>query len=862
MQRRWQWAVAVVAVLLGGFWALLPALADRQSAAALGPASGTVQLPGLAASVSVRRDAYGVPLIEAQDIGDLAFATGYVMAQDRYSQMVGMTLVAQGRLAERVGSVAFPLDLYMRTLGIRQIAQAHYTRVPGDLAQALQRFADGVNAWADSHADRLPFGQAGFAPEPWTPLNSMDVYVLLNLGLSLNLHQELAFLAAANRVGPEQAAWLFPTMPDEPLPLEEARKLLQPAAAAVGDEAEALAALHAQIEALVMPLGLAASNNWVIAPSRTAGGASILANDTHLLLQHPPLWMQLQLRAPGYNAAGIAVAGVPGIVAGYNGHVAWGMTMVMADGQDLFVEQLRGGRDGGIRYRNADGWKPLQTRRETFHIHGRGEPVHVTIRSTERGPLLGDVLRGPAVNALQPFPQSFGDERHALSLAWTVREPDDSLAALWQLAQATDFAQAGEAARGIRYIHLNLVYADRDNIGWQVTGRYPRRLGGTGKFPSPAWTGEYGWDGWLAPGEHPAVVNPVAGFLGTANDRKLVPAEAARYSSSWFYPERGERVDQLLAARSDHSRDSVIAMQADQHNLFAAKLRAVLLAEPFAGELRTAIAALPERDRLRAMEALTALGSWDGDMRADSREAAIFGLFQGEFPRQAFLDELGPEDSAAWRGLVKDHHIAYSATQDHLLQREDSPFWDDLRTPDKTETKADIVARTLAAAIARAEQYMGSDRARWQWGSIHTYTWRSPASELREHLPWLQRLLLGRLSGWLDRGPYPAGGDHNTLNVAGHGVGEGYDVHVVPAMRLVVDFSAAEPLSLVIAGGQSDNPASPHYDDGIALWLSGGNRVLPFNDAAARAAHFSRQLLLEPAPVAATPAAASTLPEH
>lgn len=852
--RRTVWVLAGLAAVLAGLWAALPSLVAWQGEASLDEQEGRLALPGLEGPASIRRDALGVPLVEAASVEDLALATGYAMAEDRLAQMVGMTLVAQGRLSEMAGVTTLPLDVYMRTLGVSGVARAHYAALPSDLQQVLQRFADGVNAYIDGHRDRLPFGLSGYQPEPWTPHDSMNIYVLLNLGLSLNLHQELAFLAAANRVGPERAAWLFPVMPDEPLPFAEARKLVLPAQAGLGGRAEALAALDDQLEAALLPLGLAASNNWAIAPSRTAGGASILANDTHLMLDHPPMWMQIQMRAPGYNAAGVAIAGVPGVVAGYNGHVAWGMTMVMADGQDLFVERLWRGRDGNLRYKNGDAWHKLRYRGEDVRIRGRDQPVRLVIRETHRGPLLDDALQGPAINPLQPVETVRGkDDDYAMSLAWTVREPDNSLVALWRLASATSADEARAAARDIRYIHLNIVYADREHVGWQVTGRYPVRKAGTGKFPSPGWTGEYDWVGWRQVDELPALQDPPAGFIGTANDRKLPAAQAAMLSQSWFAPERGERIDALLSARRDHTRDTVIAMQADQHNVFGLKLRAALLGEPLAAQLHAAIGKLPDADRLRATEAYAVLSAWDGDMRAASATAAIFGLFEHALPREAFLDELGPEDSAAFRALAQDHLIAYSATQDHLLQRADSPFWDDVRTTGVSETKADIIARALAAAVRDAEARMGSDRAQWQWGKVHTYHWRSPATQMRPYLPWLERLLVGRLGGWLDRGPFPAGGDHNTLNVAGFEVGRSLDVKTVPAMRLVVDFSQAEPLSLVIAGGQSGNPSSPHYADGIPLYLSTQGRPQPFNDRAAMHAHFARVKTLVPAPRAPEP---------
>jgi len=881
--------VATVAGVLVGVCALLALvlsmafvpLVREETRDSIDPPTGRLALAGLAAPASIRRDGYGAPLVEAHSVDDLAFATGYAMAQDRLNQMVGMTLAAQGRLAEMTGAVALPMDRYMRTLGVRRIAAAHYAQVTPEMRRLLERFSAGVNAYLDAHRQRLPLSLrlAGYQPEAWTPLNSMDIYMLLNLGLALNLQQEVDFLNIVGKVGPEQAAWLLPTMPDEDLPFAEAKKLFADNFAAqdlfpsLGDHAVALAGMNAQLRDLLLPAGIAASNNWVIAPSRTKNGASILANDTHLMLEHPPLWMLMQLRAPGYNATGIAVAGVPGIVAGYNGHIAWGMTMVMADGQDLFVERLR--MNGAVEeYLAGEQWLPVQVREEVIKVRG-GSQETLRVRSTRHGPLVESAVREPRINPLMPVPHD-SQSSSGLALSWTAAEPDHSMAALWALARAQTMAEAQSAIREIRYIHLNLVFADRQNIGWQVTGRYPKRKAGSGKFPSPGWTGEYDWDGWWDVAYHPAEVNPEQGFIGTANDRKVPANYPLVLSSSWFYPERGERIDQLLAARRDHTAQTSVAMQADQVNLFAQKWRRQLLEPVFAARLKSAIARLPTEENLHALEALAVLQGWDGNMVASSKGGLVFGLFQDALARAAFLDELGPdENSAAWRALVNGTVLAYSAAQDHLLQREDSPFWDDALTAERRETKPDIIARALAMSVRAAIARVGKDRAQWQWGKVHTYTWRSPASAMSEHLPWLERQFVSLLAPYLDRGPFPAGGDHNTLNVSGSFVGSGhFAVDTVPAMRLVVDFSLAEPVHLVIAGGQSDDPASAHYADGIPLYLSLQNRVMAFNNAVARAQQYKDVLVLEPlraagaaaqkpvvAPVAVPPASPATGPE-
>ena len=246
----------------------------------------------------------------------------------------------------------------------------------------------------------------------------------------------------------------------------------------------------------------------------------------------------------------------------------------------------------------------------------------------------------------------------------------------------------------------------------------------------------------------------------------------------------------------------MIAMQYDQTTLFAAKLKTMLTAPGMALPLKQAIAGLPATDQAKAREALGRLMAFDGKLSPTSADAALYELFLQESTRQLFLDELGPESSASWKAFIANSNLSYSAVADHLLGREDSPFWDDIRTPPK-EDKPAILARTLVGAINAGDSLMGSDRRAWQWGKLHQYQWRNA-------------------SGQTVRGPVMAGGDHTTLNTAAYNVaGSSFDVTLIPAMRMIVDFGQIEPMMGQNSTGQSSNPASPHYTDGIDPWLKG-----------------------------------------
>jgi acyl-homoserine-lactone acylase len=305
---------------------------------------------------------------------------------------------------------------------------------------------------------------------------------------------------------------------------------------------------------------------------------------------------------------------------------------------------------------------------------------------------------------------------------------------------------------------------------------------------------------------HPYDQDPAQGWLGTANQRVIPDGYGMQLSKSWAAPERGERLAEM-AGSGKHDSRSVIAMQYDQTTTFAAKLKKVFEAPGMKQPLKQAIDALPEAERSKAREAFTRLMAFDGKLSPTSADAAIYELFLQESMKQIFLDELGPESSPAWKAFVANGDLSYAAQADHLLGREDSPFWDDLRTPQK-EDKSVILARSLAAAITAGDSQLGGDHRAWQWGKLHSYAWKNSNDQTV-------------------RGPLAAGGDHTTLNSSAFTWGQDFATTRAPSMRFIVDFGQSEPLMAQNGTGQSGNPLSPNYLNGIDAWLKGQYIGLP-----------------------------------
>ncbi|WP_122424105.1 penicillin acylase family protein [Pseudomonas viridiflava] len=783
------------------------------------PASGTFALKGLAQNVSVRRNSMGMPLIESSTYHDALFTLGYVHAGDRISQMLGMRLLAQGRLSEMAGPDALEVDRLMRSVNLKQNASDLYNASSPRLKRFFDVYARGVNAYLFRYRDKLPadVANSGYKPEYWKPEDSALIFALLNFSQSVNLQEELSGLVLAQKVGADKLAWLLPTYPDEELPFAEADKLKGLNLNSQVNDLSDLNKVALKLSDLNM-LGVAASSNWAIAPQRSRSGKSLLASDMQFPGGLNSAWSFVQIRAPKYQVSGVSIAGLPLVLSGFNGKLAWSMSNVKGDNQDLFLEKIK--REGNRVSYMADGkWVPAIAHDETFLVKGN-RAVRETVYATRHGALLNASATPPG-NGL------------SLALQTPSFKDDKTLDAFFDLSRAPNVEKAFDTSREIRAITLNMVFADASNIGWQVTGRFPNRREGQGLLPSPGWEGKYDWDGFADSMLHPYDQDPRQGWIATANQRTIPKGYGMQLSNSWGNPERAERIAELANGGKQDLR-STVAMQYDQTTTFAAKLKTMFEAPGMSKPLKQAIDALPEADRNKAREAYTRLMAFDGKLSATSADAALYELFLQESARQIFLDELGPETSPAWQALVANAGSSYSPQADHLLGRDDSPYWDDVKTPQK-EDKPAILARSLAAAVTSGDSLLGSDHNAWQWGKLHRDNWTASNPLVKQ---------MGGVE--YNRSAVPAGGDHTTINASGYEWGKGFDVRMTPGLRMIVDFSLVEPMTGLISTGQSGNPASPYYANSIEPWLKAQYMSIPLQQSNYEKGYGKQRLTLTP----------------
>lgn len=731
--------------------------------------TGTLEVSGVKQPVLIRRDGYGIPYIEAQEGGDAWYGLGFCHGQDRAFQLEGLLRVVRGTLAELVGPQALPVDRLSRRIGFYHAAEQQLEALDDGNRQRLEAYARGVADGAKVGCRRPAheFTLLRTQPTPYRAADVLGVLKLMSFNLASNWDSELARLKILTEDGPEALTALDPAYP-EWLPVTS------PPTALSGSTVDRLAEDLAVFTASVGHGG--GSNNWAIAPSRTATGRAILANDPHLPPILPPYWYLAHIRTPDWAVAGASFVGAPTFPAGHNGTAAWGITAGLVDNTDLFIEEI--GPDGQS-VRQGDEFVACQTRRETIQVKG-GETVEEEILITPRGPIVGPALEGQV---------------GAISLRATWLDPRP-LNGLFRIHRAGSFEEFRRTFEQWPALPLNVAYADTSGaVGWQLVGEAPQRRKGWGTIPLPGWDPETGWEDAPVPfDEMPHLSDPETGFVATANNRPASEDEDPFLGADWIDGYRLVRIVEALDGRDDWDVASTQVLQVDQESLPWRELCDIVLAVPAGTD--------------EAQQALTTLGAWDGRIAADSPAATVFEFLVAELARR-IVEAKAPRATqwALGRGFssLVPHSVFSVRRVGHLVRlvREQPDGWFDRSWPEEMADVLATVIRTLR------EQY-GTDTSRWAWGRVRPLTL---SHSVGEQAP-LDRVF--------NLGPFAWGGDANTVGQAAADPADPTaNPYFIASLRMVVDVGNWDASRFVLPGGQSGNPVSPHYDDQLPLWQRG-----------------------------------------
>ncbi|HQU68682.1 MAG TPA: penicillin acylase family protein [Albidovulum sp.] len=784
--------------------------------------NGSFEVAGISAPLEIVRDTADVPHIFGKTDEDTYFALGFAHAQDRLWQMTVLRRTVEGRLSEVFGARTVKTDELMRRLDLAGLAARSFTAQDPDVQRALEAYARGVNAWIGVINSQA---RGRGAPEfflfdnkiaYWQPADSLAILKLMAFRSASQIGTEV-LRARLSLLG---SGWAEDLMPEVPGPGTAA---LPPFANLVPGVRPSYAALTPEalpfLPQTEAPFG-GASNAWAAAPSRSAAGGSLLANDPHVDFSAPSLWYLARIDLTSGGIIGATIPGIPAILAGRNAEFGWGITAAWADDQDIKLEELNPADPE--RYRTPEGWKPFVNRRTIIDVKD-AQPITITLRWTENGP----VLPGSHYNLASITPP-----KHVAALSWTALDPADrSMTSAFKLMRSKTIDEGIAAGEDFVAPAQNVVMADQSGIAMAMFGAMPGRdpkMQGQGRLPSLGWMAGNRWGPRLPYADNPRFLKPQGGIVGNTNNKTTDAPFPRHVSFDWGDTQRIQRWTRLMQEREVHSRESFIAAQLDTTSPTARTLLPLVAADLwFTGE--AAPDGTPERLRQRA---LAILAEWDGDMNEHLPEPLIYAAWMRALQNRLVRDELGP---------LAD---SITSVQPLFVERvyrdiDGAARWCDIMQSAPVETCTDIARMALDDALLELSEKYGRNVESWRWGDAHEARQDHEVLGNTPVLKWVVNIRQSTSGGddTLDRGLMAGTGPDPYLNVNGAGY------------RGVYDFADPDSSVFIISTGQSGHPLSRYYDDMSELWRRGEYVPMSLDPALARAAA-TGIIRLTPAPAA------------
>ncbi|MFC7321348.1 penicillin acylase family protein [Halobacillus campisalis] len=727
---------------------------------------GQIKLEGLSEEVSIIRDEQGVPNIKAKSDEDLFRAQGYVQAQDRMFQMELARRQASGTLSEVVGSTAIDQDKYFRTLGLRRAAEKSIQEYSEEALKSLEAFAEGVNEYIAQAVDqnKLPaeFILMGIEPEPWEPVDSLTIGKYMAFDLGGHWERQAFNYYAMQEFSPEEAEELMPAYP------ENAPTILD----------EETIDIASSFKGAVLPQEFNGSNNWVIDGSLTSSGSPLLADDPHLGLATPSIWYQMTLNSPDYNVSGVIFAGVPGIILGHNEDVAWGVTNVGPDVQQLYMEKRNPENENEFLFEEK--WEEAEVINEPIRVKGE-DTIDYSVTETRHGPVISE------------FAENTG-ESSVLSLRWTALDPTTELEAILEINKARNWEEFENGLEKFLAPAQNFVYADKEgNIAYKANGRIPiYENPDDALLPLRGWTSEDEWNGFIPFDELPGAVNPEEGFIATANNKITTVEYPYHISHNWAQPYRYQRIIDMINGKDNHTSKDMKDMQLDVLNLQAEEFLIYLL------------------DQLEGSneETIQLMNDWNYKDEENLPQPLIFHRWMLAIQDQIFSKKIPKDMLEFFKGAGQ--------TTDEILRtsmKGEESIW--LEEAGGIEN---VVQLAFDETLIELKEEQVQEPADWEWGKWHAVEFTHPLSSI------------GFLERFYNPGaPVPVSGSRITVRAAGFN-NSGIVDHGA-SWRFVMDLADPSKAEHVVGPGQAGHFRSEWYHNQLGDWVSGKYHTTLLNES-------------------------------
>lgn len=768
---------------------------------------GIITSSKIISDIEIYRDSFAVPYIFAENDNDAAFALGYVHAQERLFTMDFIRRAGEGRLSEILGDEAVPFDNMFRTVGIKRNILRNYSRIDPSVISLLQSYSDGVNAYIEERKGNysIEFDVLGYQPEKWKPLHSLIIIKMMAWELNMSWWTDLTFSELIQKLGEKKALEILPDYPEN-------------APTIIADNFKYLSAINSSLvetdKAFRNFIGWTGthigSNNWVVNANKSTSGKPIIANDPHLAFSAPGKWFAATVNSKeGWKTSGVTLPGVPGIVIGKGENISWVLTNVMNDDADFYIEKL----DSSDSKYSVDGqWRDLRIIKDTIKVKNGKDRV-IEIKETHRGPIISDIH---TFNFIYNTAES---EFPPISMKWLGNEFSDEMLGFYKINKAKNWNQFRE---GVKYFGIpgqNFVYADTTgNIGYIMGARIPLRKKNNPTLVFDGTNTENDWQGYVPVEEIPVVLNPKENFIASANN-KILKDFKYHISNLWEPSSRIDRIYELLNSKEKHSAEDFKKYQMDITSPYA-KLITSHIVKAFEGikindnNLKTAIELLSE---------------WDFNLNKQSQTPSIYVVTLKYLLHNIYYDELGDD---LFNRFVFLANVPFRSLL-QVLDKPESLIFDDISTA-KTESKNEIIRKSLADALTFLEENLGKDLTNWQWGRLHTVTFKHAFSGN-----------FSLLDKYINIGPYEIGGDGTTINNTEYPFSESIDKYPMfshsefenilgPSMRYIYDFAKPDQYYLILTTGQSGNVMSDNYRDQTPYWLQGKYMLIKTDESSIR----------------------------
>lgn len=767
--------VLIVLILIGG-WMYFNSLKPDYS--------GKISLSGIENETTVYFDDYGIPHIYAQNQYDATTALGYVHAQDRLWQMELMRRIAPGRLSEIFGKDMLKNDQFFVSLGIEEASKKSIEKLDknGEVYKLAVAYLNGINQFIENGSTPIEFTLVGIEKEKYE-LN--DIYNILGyMSFSFAMAQKTDPLLSViqEKLGDAYIKELNINSDPNTTFIKNSKENID-------NFTTMVASVNEIMENSPIPPFIG-SNSWVVSPNKTTTGKVIFANDPHIGYSQPAVWYEAHIVTPDYEMYGYHLAGVPFPLLGHNRNYAYGLTMFENDDLDFYKEE--NDPADSTKYKTPNGFETYKTATKTIKVKD-AEDVIITVRSSRHGPIMNDAIEAIAEN-----------EPVAMSWIYTRLE-GKVLDALYTISRATEMNDVKKGASMIHAPGLNIMYGDaKGNVAWWASGKlYKHNPNVNTKF---ILNGASGYDDpieYLDFSSNPMAENPPWNYVYSANNQP--DSIAGMLYPGYYVPEdRAKRIVQLLAPKNNWNKQSMSAMIND-------------ITSSVSPGIVKEFTEIMDYDSFSKNEqnAIDVLQLWDGSNTVDNIAPTIYNKWIYLYLKNTFENELGEKLFTQFLAT----HLSKRVIADQI-KKDSSIWWDDITTKDKTESKKEILSKSLVEAVAFLEKQLGTDIKAWNWGKIHTLEHNHPLGKV------------AALKKYFNVGPFAINGTREVINNMSFDYDDSglYKVNAGPSTRRIIDFSDIENSISILPTGESGNPFSKHYKDQAEMYNKGEFRKMKMNE--------------------------------